>query len=308
MYIQGHEELSTVFQEVNADRDTELVISMMKLDEEFPPADYTFEEKALARDANFKRPGVQNKPGTASHSRSATETLSLDIDDDDSILSQPPKKGRKLAADRVKAFEKDIAESEKKRQAVESLLAVCATKATPDPKQVSELTFQKETLDLKLDNLGLRRHKLQTYIAGIDKAAPPELPAHLSGKTVQPISTSPVSYSSGPVVTSPVVGSSDDKPKTTSVTNTPANTGATGDAVVAGSEWGGNGGSNLPGTKKVGKMIYDFQAAPNSQEISAKTGEDVEVVEEQDDGWWKVRVFTGGEWKEGLVPGSYTQV
>ncbi|KAI9334015.1 hypothetical protein BDR26DRAFT_805634, partial [Obelidium mucronatum] len=306
MYIQGHEELSTVFQEVNADRDSELVVSMLKLDEEFPPADYTFEEKAVEYICMFFQ--TSSLTGRIL-SLPEMQTLS---DDDDSILAQPPKKARKLAADRVKAFEKDIAESEKKKQAVESLLAVCAAKASPDPKQVSELTFQKETLEVKLSNWGLRKHKLQSFIASVDKAAPPELPAHLSGKTVQPIVTSPVSYSAGPVLSSPTsnegkfASSPSNATAPSATAATPGSVDAHSTTAVSGSEtsaWGGNGGSNLGGIKKVGKMIYDFQAAPNSQEISANIGDDVEVLEEQDDGWWKVRVFSSGEWKEGLVPG-----
>jgi hypothetical protein len=51
------------------------------------------------------------------------------------------------------------------------------------------------------------------------------------------------------------------------------------------------------------RMLYDFEAAPGSQEVSAPAGLEFDVLEKQDDGWWKARVFLDGEWKEGYVPG-----
>ncbi|KAI8621808.1 hypothetical protein BC830DRAFT_73493 [Chytriomyces sp. MP71] len=302
MYIDGLEGMSGVFESVAADQDSQLLVSVLKTEDEFPPGDYTFEEKALARDMNYKKPGVQKAAG---HSRSATETL-LDAEDDDSIMSQPPKKGRKLAADRVKVLEKDLTDSEKKRQAVESLLAACARKESSDPKQVSELTYQKQTLDVKIDNFGIRRHRLLTYIAGIDKTAPPELPAHLNGKTIQDIATasSPVSYAGASPV-SPVTAT------TAAVNDSGAGIEKKMAAALSSSAgeinntWGG-GGQKGEQVKRA-KMIYDFQAAPGSQEVSAMAGDMLEVLEEQDDGWWKAKVFTQGEWKQGLIPGNYTE-
>ncbi|KAJ3142557.1 Formin-binding protein 1 [Physocladia obscura] len=315
MYIEGLETMSATFEQISADHDTELVISLMRLDDEYPPPDYTFEEKALARDANHKRPGPSGK--NTGHSRAATETL-LDIDDDDSLMIQPPKKGRSLAVTRVKLFDKDIAENERKRQAVESLLAICATKPT-DAKQITELNFQKQSLDLKIDNLGLRKHKLQTYVATIDKTPVPELPATLAGKFIQPISTviSPVSYSAG-FVSSPIGATRSSSSGVLSGSNKDLAVGAAAGTLAQqvpqisnqsqvqspGKSTEPNSWSGVSVTdSKKAKMIYDFQAAPGGSEISANVGDDVEIIEQQDDGWWNVRVFTQGEWRTGLIPG-----
>ncbi|KAI8842812.1 hypothetical protein BJ741DRAFT_591958 [Chytriomyces cf. hyalinus JEL632] len=298
MYIDGLEAMSGVFEVVSAEVDSQGLVSVMKTDDEFPPADYAFEEKALARDGNFKRPGLQK---AGAHARVATEPL-LDTDDDESLMSQPPKKGRKLAADRVKVFDKDIGDAEKKLQAVETLLSVCNKSTSPDPKQSSELTFQKRALEIKIDNLGLRRHRLQTYIAGIDKTALPELPLKLNGKTIQilPSASSPVSYSGGSLP-SPVKDSGMEiEKKEVEKKDHRASVAGSGELNT----WAAPAGKS---TGKKARMIYDFQAAPGSQEVSACSGDELEVLEEQDDGWWKAKVFSKGEWKEGLIPGNYTE-
>ncbi|KAJ3283333.1 Formin-binding protein 1 [Rhizoclosmatium sp. JEL0117] len=310
MYIEGLEEMSTVFGNVNADSDTQFAIACLRIDDEYPPADFGFEERASARDANFKKPGslkvaaalggaaaVVGGVASTAHSRSGTESL-LDVDDDDTILTAPPKKGRSLAVTRIKSFDKEITDATAKLSAVESLLAVVSTKSSADPKQLNELTFQKQSLATRIDNLGLRKHRLQVYVAGIDKAKEPELPESLRGKSIQAgdVLPSPVSYSAGPTTIVPIV-------TTASLTSPTANkmdvTSPTGEAETVSAP------APVAPQKKNGKMLYDFQAAPNSQEISANTGDDVQLVDAQDDGWSKVRVCSNGVWKEGLVPESY---
>ncbi|KAJ3053000.1 hypothetical protein HDU99_008067, partial [Rhizoclosmatium hyalinum] len=194
----------------------------------------------------------------------------------------PPKKGRSLAVTRIKSFDKEITDATAKLSAVESLLAVVSAKSSADPKQLNELTFQKQSLATRIDNLGLRKHRLQVYVAGIDKAKEPELPESLRGKSIQAgdMLPSPVSYSAGPTTIVPIV-------TTASLTSPTANkmdlTSPTGEAATVSAP-----APAVP-QKKNGKMLYDFQAAPNSQEISANTGDDVQLVDAQDDGWSKVR-------------------
>ncbi|KAJ3110226.1 hypothetical protein HDU96_006791 [Phlyctochytrium bullatum] len=194
------------------------------------------------------------------------------VDDDDSIVSLPAKKGRKLAVDRVKALEKEQSELERKRQGVETLMSVYEQQATKDPKYMSDLQSQKASFDTKIDNLGLKKHRLQVYIAECDKTPPPELPANLVGKSI---------------VASPTVNSVTlERPSDTATTEVDVLRQKQSEAMVENSpQWG----SDMPKDDVLGlickaKMVYDFEAAPGSQEMSAFAGEVIDIFEQQEDG------------------------
>ncbi|KAJ3328260.1 Formin-binding protein 1 [Blyttiomyces sp. JEL0837] len=273
------EKMGGSFQRISAEQDSELFINLARTGDLLPP-DYAFEEKASAKDVTAKRPG-----SARTMARTASESTDKE-DDDSTILNMPPKKGRKLAADRVKAIEKETADVEKKKQAVESLLNVYHHKTAKDPKNLEDLTTQKSQLETRLDNLGLKKHKLLCHIATIDKQPQPELPSHLVGKSL----TSPASpffdnnSSSGTMVRSPLSGNNPD---------------------VGGNSSSGGGGSGDVVCRV--KMLYDFEAAPGSQELSVAADVVLEITEIQDDGWWKGRYNVNGEWKEGYIPGNYTE-
>ncbi|KAJ3189027.1 hypothetical protein HDU82_004014, partial [Entophlyctis luteolus] len=230
-------------------------------------------------------------------------------DEDEQILSQPPKKGRALAAARVKSLDKEISDAAKRLVNVDALIAANAQRAAPDATQSSELKYQKHVLEVRLDNMGLSKHKLQCYIAAIDKAPMPELPPTLSGKSPTQPTMNPVSYAGA-------VSPASLAPSSPAVAGLPASpTKEAKGAAPVGSppnrsldfginnNWKGSAGNVSSKDVKKARMIYDFQAASGTGEVSAKTGDAVEVLEEQDDGWWSARVFSGGEWREGLIPG-----
>ncbi|KAI9325204.1 hypothetical protein DFJ73DRAFT_870369 [Zopfochytrium polystomum] len=333
--IEGHENLSAAVQQMSAERDSELLISNLKTGEPVPP-DYLFEEKASAKDMTVKRPATAR-----TLARTESERL-MDKDNDDTILAMPPKKGRRAAVERIKALERDQYDLEKKRQAVELLLHTYHQKPNKDPKNLDELNTQTAVLSVRLDNLGLRRHRLEAFVASIDNQPPPDLPAHLAGKSIQPV-PSPVHCF--PTIAPDAGGVSSPTAAESATANggvlveSPA--GANG-AAAAGSGGsneslsggaGGVGGSSgfaasprkaslnvLQSSKAVAKewstaasgpgrvrMMYDFEAAPGSQELSAAAGDVLEVLEKQDDGWWKAKLFVGGVWKEGFIPGNYTE-
>ncbi|KAI9325314.1 hypothetical protein DFJ73DRAFT_869932 [Zopfochytrium polystomum] len=334
--IEGHENLSAAVQQMSAERDSELLISNLKTDEPVPP-DYLFEEKASAKDMTVKRPATAR-----TLARTESERL-MDKDDDDTILAMPPKKGRRAAVERIKALERDQYDLEKKRQAVELLLHTYHQKPNKDPKNLDELNTQTAVLSVRLDNLGLRRHRLEAFVASIDNQPPPDLPAHLAGKSIQPVPSPvhcfPTIAPDAGGVSSPTGAAGSATANGGVVVESPA--GANG-AAAAGSGGsneslsggaGGVGGSSgfaasprkaslnvLQSSKAVAKewstaasgpgrvrMMYDFEAAPGSQELSAAAGDVLEVLEKQDDGWWKAKLFVGGVWKEGFIPGNYTE-
>ncbi|KAJ3380059.1 hypothetical protein HDU84_006194 [Entophlyctis sp. JEL0112] len=305
MYIENLEAMFTKFEQVSADADTALAVGAIQLHDEYPPADYVFEEKAV-QDANYKRIGGQAQKG--GHSRSPTDAVA-EPDEDEQILSQPPKKGRALAAARVKSLDKEISDAAKRLVNVDALIAANAQRAAPDATQSSELKYQKHVLEVRLDNMGLSKHKLQCYIAAIDKAPMPELPPTLSGKSPTQPTMNPVSYAGA-------VSPASLAPSSPAVAGLPASpTKEAKGAAPVGSppnrsldfginnNWKGSAGNVSSKDVKKARMIYDFQAASGTGEVSAKTGDAVEVLEEQDDGWWSARVFSGGEWREGLIPG-----
>ncbi|KAJ3109623.1 Formin-binding protein 1 [Phlyctochytrium planicorne] len=264
--------MNSVFQLINAEYDSDLFIKLMKTGTELP-ADYVFDEKVAVKDFTAKR----------SHSRSKSEAK----DDDDAILALPPKKGRRLAADRVKSLEKDLAEAERKRQGVETLISVYEQQATKDAKYLQDLQGQKNGFDVKIDNIGLKRHRLLVYIAEADKTAPPELPAHLVGKSIQSPVTSPNrEFLSSPSKSNVLQDEQSSSPQSVGVERRISYSGVPGEA------WGGDRPSvSGPPLICKARMLYDFEAAPGSQEMSAFAGEELDIVEQQDDGYLFKLVF-----------------
>ncbi|KAI8833720.1 hypothetical protein BC829DRAFT_407717 [Chytridium lagenaria] len=279
------ESMNNVFQLINAEYDSDLFIKMMRTGTPLP-ADYAFDEKVAVKDFTARRP--------------TTRSRSESKDDDETIFALPGKKGRKLAADKVKIYDKEISEAERKKQGVETLISVYEQQATKDPKYVQDLQSQKATFDVKIDNAGLKRHRLLVYIAEVDKSPAPELPSHLVGKSIQVASSPDREFLSSPSRMSVNAGT----PQEESVSR--QTTSAMSPADNA--QWGGERLSESAAAVVFkAKMIYDFEAAPGSQEVSAFAGEEVDILEQQDDGWWKGRIVRNGEVKEGYIPGNYTE-
>ncbi|KAJ1569095.1 hypothetical protein HK405_009966 [Cladochytrium tenue] len=276
-------------QKMSAENDSNLLILHAKTDEQVPP-DYLFEEKASAKDVVVKRPAQAR-----SLARSAS-LRTVDKDDDDLVMALPPKKARRAAAERVKALEKDQVDLEKKKQAVELLLSAYQQKPTKEQRNLDELVNQSGALAIRLDNIGLRRHRLLSFISSIDKQPAPELPAHLIGKSIQalptyaaavPQSASPLSAGVQPpldtgsaedvssLVASPIASNES--------LSSPVIKKVNGSLSMVGESTGAWTSESTKAGSRV-RMLYDFEAAPGSQELSVSAGDILEVLERQDDG------------------------
>ncbi|KAI9097210.1 hypothetical protein DFS34DRAFT_694611 [Phlyctochytrium arcticum] len=55
------------------------------------------------------------------------------------------------------------------------------------------------------------------------------------------------------------------------------------------------------------KVVYDFTGSGENDELMVSAGEALDVLEKQEDGWWRVRVHRKGQVLEGVVPGNYTE-
>ncbi|KAJ3410801.1 hypothetical protein HDV05_003230 [Chytridiales sp. JEL 0842] len=357
---KGLEAMNTVFETISPQYDRDLLVKQIK-SAEGVPADYQFEEKGAAND--FAAKGRQRSP-------------SEKADNDDEIFALPDKrKGRRMAVDRIKILDRELVDLEKKRQAVEVLLGVYNQKAAKDPRYQQELLCQKASLDIRVDNNGLKKHMLQVYIAQTDNQNPPPLPYHLVGKSIQsptvqlnfpevspvvqtapaltvtatttatammsskfddfgdfiempPSSQSLIANMSismqHPPASIPKLGSgfeqdlfglSHDTGKSITGAEAPSNMAmpsmdsAWGAPVslppvskASDSEWGAPVSSPPVAKGSRAKLSYDFVGAPRSQELSCKQGEEVEIIEQRDDGWWRVRINRDGIISDGIIP------
>ena len=59
------------------------------------------------------------------------------------------------------------------------------------------------------------------------------------------------------------------------------------------------------------KVLYAFDGSPDepdSSELAVVVGDEVDILEKLDDGWWRAKKMDSqGKWIEGFVPGSYMQ-
>ncbi|KAJ3268403.1 proline-serine-threonine phosphatase interacting protein, partial [Borealophlyctis nickersoniae] len=229
-------------------------------------------------------------------SRGFTKTRE-DPDDarEDAIITLPPKQGRKKAVERLKQLDKELAEVDKKRTGVETFMGVYKDKPQ-DPTIQHDLTTQHDALRKRTDSLMFKKHKLSVYISSIDGTAAPPDPTYLT--SFSSASSSPLG---GGVVESPTVMSDTSSVSAASPGSVKS---AASPAVTVGGGSGSVGGGGPRGGVEKARVIYDFEAAPDSQEVSVGAGDVVEVVERQEDGWWRVKVRDG---REGYIPGSYTE-
>ena len=155
----------------------------------------------------------------------------------------------------------------------------------------------------RLEVLLKKKHKLTTYIAEVDGAPAPELPrvqsiniqtllastpgpsSATSGTTAANITSSPANASSAKSPTQPQAASATAK---SSVKETFS--GLIPSPIV-----------EIERAIAVVKMVYDFEGAPSTHEMSVKAGTTLEVLEQQTDGWWRCRDGP----REGYVPGYF---
>ena len=149
-------------------------------------------------------------------------------------------------------------------------------------------------LEKKLETLYLKKHRVQVFLAECDGTAPPELPSELKGKSLN----SPITpFYERNVDSVPKLSMSNEVVNHTSSASSPTKSSSPVVSEGSSSHWAAeekNVAPALPSRKPTNtsrvtikcsaKVIYDFEAAPNSQEMSVKTGDILDVIEQQEDG------------------------
>jgi hypothetical protein len=141
----------------------------------------------------------------------------------------------------------------------------------------------------------LKKHRVQVFLAECDGTAPPELPSDLKGKSLN----SPMTpFTERELESVPKLATSNGSMNQTTSASSP--TKSTSPIVSEGSSshWATEEklvapalpsrkptNTSLVTIKCSAKVLYDFEAAPNSQEMSCTAGDILDIVEQQEDGY-----------------------
>ncbi|KND00079.1 uncharacterized protein SPPG_04421 [Spizellomyces punctatus DAOM BR117] len=316
------ENMVDMFEKITPSYDSATFIKMTQTHSPYP-ADFTFEERALATS------NLNKKTSTRGFTKTRDE---IDDNKEDAIVVLPGKQGRKKALERIKVLDKELAEVEKKRTGVDTLMAVYASKPeiAKDPKVQRDLDDQHQALDQRIALILHKKHKLQVYISTLDGVAPPDPPAvQIGGKAYGQGQSSPLtpfsdssSVGSGTPVsaarplsvhTTKSEGSSGGLIPQSSIVESPRATEVeershhgSSHQLASSHDHDSNHDGNTSVICRV-KLMYDFEGNADNNELCVKAGEEVDVLEKQDDGWWKARVHRPDGNLEGFIPGNYTE-
>jgi hypothetical protein len=177
------------------------------------------------------------------------------------------KDGRKKAVDRIKHHEKEKAELDKRKEGLEIIMSYYRNQPEifRGAKVDKDINDQLKVAEGRIDAIAIKIHKLQTYIANADGSKPPpDLPAHLKNMATDASINSWIEFQMPviPTAQNNSWGSPHMQKKTKSA-------------------------SSLAEDVFTAKVIYDFEAAPNSEEMPVKAGDMVTITETNADGWWK---------------------
>ncbi|KAJ3154108.1 Formin-binding protein 1 [Geranomyces michiganensis] len=295
----------SIFSKITPAYDSATFVKLCRSNASHPP-DFQFEERALyTPGGGALSPSATLGAGGSSMSavgkkgsltRGFTKSDLADESKEEAIVSlgTGSKAGRKKAVERIKALEKELAENEKKRTGCETLISVYKSKPeiSQDPKVARDLDDQINAVEARIAAIVARRQKLVSYVAAID------------GTTILP--------DGSPLGNSPLVFSPDSVASFRSAEVHAAGGGSYGSAY---GEDDGRGGTEMDSTDDGGggveiaigraRMVYDYEGAPG--DLSVAAGEEIEVLDKQEDGWWKARVTRTEGVVEGFVPGNYTE-
>ncbi|KAI8915969.1 hypothetical protein EDD86DRAFT_197318 [Gorgonomyces haynaldii] len=195
-----------------------------------------------------------------------------DTDEEKEITTLGYKKGRKRAVDRIRSLDREIEETQKQESGFEALLEVSKSKNA----QTEHLDQTKESLNQRKMSLMMKKYQMEVFIAQCDGTPMPEAPKFTS---------LPSKLKSG---------SQDSQPKE-SITGKPISE----SPIVNGTQW-------TPTQLRMCRVLYDFEAAPQTKEMSVKQDETIYVVQKGTDGWWKCRKLDQSD--EGYVPETYVEM
>ncbi|TPX44980.1 hypothetical protein SeMB42_g04148 [Synchytrium endobioticum] len=155
--------MASTFQTISPRYDTDLFVKLMRTGDPAPP-DYTFEGIA-----------------TESVLKAFAKTAKAEPNLEESIMTLPSRKGRKLALERLKTLDENHRDLERRRQGYHTLLAV-SPDISQDPKIQKDMTDQRALLEQQLEAVLIKKHKLHVYLATLDGVAPPAPPDLLGVK------------------------------------------------------------------------------------------------------------------------------
>ncbi|KAJ3305546.1 Formin-binding protein 1-like [Kappamyces sp. JEL0829] len=234
------------------------------------------------------------------------------------LSSLPAKQGKKRALEKLKIIEKEIIELGKHKQSIDMLQLEFAKFPNAD-HALEELAEHTDQLKAKLDTLFVKKHSYDVYLAQLDDKPTPQSPALFqSQKTtdnavanaVDLLAKSPADSACSP--SSPPNHHQQDSQGTgsahhSSVSKDPQPPSKTQSETKIGALPAiGSDPTELSALFDKGEevvVLYDFEAAENSDEISILAGEKVEVVCVRDDGWSLVKWHAKN--LEGIIPSSY---
>ncbi|KAJ3014482.1 hypothetical protein HKX48_005118 [Thoreauomyces humboldtii] len=274
------EAMVSIFDKISPQYDSGTFVKLCKTNAAYPP-DFTFEERALTSAGGA---GPQRKSLVRGFTKSSLE---VDENKEDAILTMPASKSsRKKAVERVKLLDRELSECEKKRQGCETLISVYATKPeiSHDPKVARDLDDQIKAIDARVSYVTGKKQKLMAYIAQMDGTPMPD------GMPGNP---------------SPLTPFTPDSPTTASFRSIDSALIPTNDFEPSDPYGHPSGVEETAPSQSLGRarMIYDYEGAPG--DLSVVAGEEIEVLEKQDDGWWKARVDRAEGPVEGFIPGYH---
>ncbi|TPX57212.1 hypothetical protein PhCBS80983_g03976 [Powellomyces hirtus] len=300
----------SIFSKITANYDSATFVKLCRTNTAIP-ADFQFEERPLGGTGMGSSPvsgsatGLSGGAGVKKNSlsRGFTKSNLEDESKEDAIvaLGVGSKAGRKKAVERVKALEKELADCDKKRTGCETLMSVYRSKPeiSQDPKVARDLDDQIASLDARVAGITARKQKLLSYVSAIDGTA--ILPDG------SPLGNSPLAFSPDSVASFRSVdvhAANNSHSNSNHVSMTPSSPSHEDEYLE---QEGGETTTPYQPPHPVeramsrARMLYDFEGAPG--DLSVTAGEEIDVLEKQEDGWWKARVDRGDGPVEGFIPG-----
>lgn len=290
------EQMCKTFQTISSKYDSDMFIKLIK-NNEGHPMDYEFEEKVETDSiSGLKRnilPRLPIRPNSG-HSRTNSQNNDNSIEDD--IIQKNDKFSKKKALDRIKQLEKDIVELDKKMEGINLLRN--AVMGSPTQSNGLQLDEQLKVYVDQKSEATTKKEKLLVYLKG-----------NISLK---------VSPTSGTTVGTPEQHYHENDIENIKKDGEITRNGEKCDADFFNEE---EITINAEITNQIvvdvvqktcvilkATVVYDYIGTTGTDELTIRTGQILEVLVRQDDGWYQVRLYdeSSDSWKNGVIPGNYT--
>lgn len=174
--LKSFESLQTIFNLISPQFDSDCFIKLVKTGNDGIPEDYVFDEKVTSP--------LRRRTSLSSPVSSSLEKLCTDeaVREDENIISQPMKQGKRKAADRHKQIVKELPLLIQKLNGYDNLIAVQERESNVKSQQV--LHDQKRNVQGMIDLLTQRKSRLEAYL-GMACEQSPSSGAYESKETVE---------------------------------------------------------------------------------------------------------------------------